>query len=251
MVKQLPMSTPALFCDQSENGDRCPDCLSMNIEGRYTSQNLLDRLSNQPPRSVDLYLDIQFNEQWYEVLGGRIKFGINGGELRLKIKGGKVSLDSRSLCSLLKLDVPIVRKKKATEKAKVGFKLGSREGDFSGEYEETNENTDEVEFTTCQVTTKGSDREPAWVFEEKQGEPVLKGLLKKTKLATLSMTEKPCIVLATFEVSSRDIQLTAFEGIVQIEIIPEKRATLDRYFAKLLLKKQMQPYLSQQELRYE
>ena len=158
-------------------------------------------------------------------------------------------MDSRFLCGSFNQEVSVKRTKKDGQKDKAGIKADVKVGikDLSSEREETSETSDEFQLVGYQVTTKGSDTEPAWVFEEKQGERVLKGLLKKTKLATMSITAKPCTVRARFEVSAKNVQLTDSERIWPFDITPAKRTTLDAAIVKLLLKEKIQPYLSKQE----
>jgi hypothetical protein len=61
-----------------------PDCISMQLEAVPASgETYLGHL--------DLYLTIQFNEQWKSLLNGRIKFGLKGGELKLKLENGEIS----------------------------------------------------------------------------------------------------------------------------------------------------------------
>ncbi|MEW6494427.1 MAG: hypothetical protein AB1589_18215, partial [Cyanobacteriota bacterium] len=106
-------------------------------------------------------------------------------------------------------------------------------------------------ITVCHVTTKVSEENPVWIFEEEMGEPVLKGLLQRVKLATLNVLAFPCSVEATFEVSKRDVCLTDAEGLWSPDISRNKKAVLDRLIIQRLLEPKLKPYLSRAELYYD
>jgi uncharacterized protein YjbI with pentapeptide repeats len=84
---QEPLSTMLLL--ESEN--KYPDCLWMNLEAIPIQSGSTDR------QQLDLYLTLQFNEQWEPLLDGRFKFGLKGGELKLKLENGEISSPSRQL----------------------------------------------------------------------------------------------------------------------------------------------------------
>ncbi|OKH19842.1 low-complexity protein [Hydrococcus rivularis NIES-593] len=68
-----------------ESHNPYPDCISLQLEATPASS------SRTPSQQFDLYLTVQFNEQWKSLLDGRIRFGLKGGELKLKIEGGELS----------------------------------------------------------------------------------------------------------------------------------------------------------------
>lgn len=230
--------------------DKCPDCLVMDLE-------IVPSHSSSPEKErLDLYLTIQFNEQWEQLPlhSGRVKFGLKGGELRLKLENSKMPLVSRELSKAFELSLEkeiqqqesnedaseletVIANGKYEAKAKLGEKIGTKK-------------TERFKVTSCQVTTKGSEENPAWAFEVKNGEPVLKGLLKEAKLGTLDVTQKPCSLIATFEVSKRDVYLTDATGILSPEVSREKRAVLDRKLALIFLERKLSPYLSRVEKQY-
>lgn len=117
--------------------------------------------------------------------------------------------------------------------------------------EQIQASTDEFQFLACQVTTKGSEENPAWVFAVETGQLVLKGLLKQKLLGTLNVKARPCYVEATFEVSKRDIYITDAEGLWPPNISRNKLAVLERIIVLRLLESKFQPYVSRVELRYE
>lgn len=105
--------------------------------------------------------------------------------------------------------------------------------------------------TVCHVTTKVTEENPVWIFEEEMGEYVLKGLLHKATLATLNVLALPCRIEARFEVSKRDLCLTEAEGLWPPDISRNKRAVLDRLIIQHLLEPKLKPYLSRAELHYD
>jgi hypothetical protein len=105
--------------------------------------------------------------------------------------------------------------------------------------------------TVCHVTTKVTEENPVWIFEEEMGEYVLRGWLHKATLATLNVLALPCRVEATFEVSKRDLCLTEAEGLWPPDISRNKRAVLDRLIIQHLLEPKLKPYLSRAELHYD
>ena len=167
---------------------------------------------------IDLPITIEFNEQWESVEGGRVKFGLKGGTLRLNLKNGQISEKLRNLTGLKELKDRQVNK---------NFKLSSM----------------------CQVTTNGSELNPAWLFELKIGSQVLKGLLPKEKLGTLTVNNHPCCVEATFEVELRYLHITSVEGLWS-----EKDSRNKQRIAQVMASKNLcgllQPYVSRAELRY-
>src|SRR4028119_360647 len=110
---------------------------------------------------IDLPITIEFNEQWESVEGGRVKFGLKGGTLKLNLENGHIP---QNLCNLTGFKV--LKEKQVTEK----FQFPSM----------------------CQVTTSGSELNPAWLFELKGASSVLKGTLLKEKLGTLTVYNQPC-----------------------------------------------------------
>jgi hypothetical protein len=239
---------------QPKPHNRCPDCLYIKLTGKPKPN-----ASNQ----IDLYLTINFNEQWEDILGGRIKLGLKGGELRLKLANSTMPYELRELTGTLALSVPKKRVEQAGKKAKLGIEAavsefaivpaiaGKAETKANVSSEQTQEFKDEFQFTACQITTKGSEENPAWAFTTELGQPVLKGLLKQALLGTLKLRAKPCWVEATFEVSKCDVYFTDAEGLWPPDISRNKRAVLERMIALHLLESKLKPYLSKAELHYD
>lgn len=168
---------------------------------------------------IDLPITIYFNEQWQSVEGGRVKFGLKGGTLKLKLENGQIFENLRNLTGLKEL-----------------------------EERQVNEN---FQFPSiCQITTDGSEFNPAWVFEVKIGSQVLKGALPKENLGTLTVNNQPCCVEATFEVVLRCLHITGVEGLwAEKDSINKQRIAQAK--ARKDLCESLQPYLSRAELRYD
>jgi hypothetical protein len=111
-MQQTQTATPPLP-HSLEN--RCPDCLYLKLEGKTVGkQGLFAPIQNR----IDFDLDINFNEQWEQMPGGRIKFGLTGGELRLKLENGSIPYELRELKSKFELAIPKERQQQVSQDSK-------------------------------------------------------------------------------------------------------------------------------------
>jgi len=242
-----------------EPENRVPDCLYMALKGRAKLRP--SQATALQPHPIELLLTINFNEQWEDVGIGRVKFGLSGGELRLHLENGRIPYDHRHLKGKLALTIEKQRQDKVSHKAQHASK-GSLSvtatavaepkltAEASTSQEAAQERAETYPITACQVTTKGTETEPAWVFEVKTGDPILKGTLTHQDLATLLATASDWQLQATFAVPLQDVRITAGEGLWLQNLTPEKREALDIALAKLLLKRKLKPYLSRMKLRH-
>jgi len=242
--------------------NKCPDCLHLEIEGKPVVSNQRGILANLMPKAttvktkqIDLWLRINFNEEWVDFPIGRLKFGLKGGELRLRLKNGKIPYNSRFLKKELEAEFTTERQlgREIENKQNVEVSLGSDvKGSLKASLDdrEKKNRSDKFQLKVTQISTKGKDDNPAWVFANKTGEPVLIGELAAL-LARMDVIQKPSEIEATFTVAMQDVQLTAAEGLWSPDISEKKKAIIDRGLAKLLLKHKLQPWLSRQELCYE
>lgn len=244
---------------QAVHENQCPDCLYMELSGKPKFKTFRTN-----PHEVAIFLTINFNEQWAKLPGGgRVKFGLKSGELRLELTEGTIPYATRNLSGRLALEVQKERQSQVSaatrgeEQASIGLSL-KKESEIqtrtASTYEKKNSYNQSNKFTvtSCQVTTKGSLTNPAWVFEVQTEEPVLKGLLSNVELATMMLSDAKWKVKATFEVITlKNVKLTETEGPLLRNASPEKRTALELGIAKLLLKKMFHPYLSCMELSYE
>src|ERR687886_2937704 len=210
------MQPTLLTTPQPEPENKFPDCLYLKLEGIPVQPENEDEhqlwQTSSPIGQIDLYLTIYFNEQWESLRQGRVKFGLKGGELRLKLENSEIPYECRELAGSLELSPQkgSQHPQGSKDKKSVEVRVSAFYSSFNGSKIKTKANVsaslrqqriEQLPVTICHVTTKVSEENPAWVFEEEIGEPVLRGSLNKVKLATLNVTALPCHVEATFEVS--------------------------------------------------
>jgi hypothetical protein len=187
-------------------------------------------------QQLDIHLSLNFNEHWEPLLGGRVKFGLQGGTLKLNLENCEIPVASRQLVGDFELS-PI---DSSTE-------VLSTESQRKVRDNEKVEKIQETDCTFCHVSTIGDDTKPAWIFSLKRGKPVLKGLLKSVKLG--EFPAKPLRIAAAFEVAKEDIYLTNAEGLWPHDITPNQHSVLERILTVYLANK-LQPALSWALLSY-
>jgi hypothetical protein len=124
-----------------------------------------------------------------------------------------------------------------------------------GEDRQKDSRSDKFQLKIAQISHKGADDQPVWVFENKSGEPVLIGELADS-LGKMLIEDNPWSVEATFTPEIRQVVITGLENLLGDDIGNRKFSQLqlslfERGVAKLFLKNKTQPYLSRQVLRYE
>ncbi|WP_293285801.1 pentapeptide repeat-containing protein [Microcoleus sp. PH2017_40_RAT_O_B] len=187
-------------------------------------------------QQLDIHLSLNFNEHWEPLLGGRVKFGLQGGTLKLNLENCEIPVASRQLVGDFELS-PI---DSSTE-------ILSTESQRKVRDNEKVEKIQETDCTFCHVSTIGDDTKPAWIFSLKRGKPILKGLLKSVKLG--EFPAKPLRIAAAFEVAKEDIYLTDAEGLWPHDITPNQHSVLERILTVYLANK-LQPALSWALLSY-
>jgi hypothetical protein len=244
------MQKPVSATPPPEPENKCSGCLFMKLEA-IPSQS--EKQSQSTTTQINLHLTIQFNEQQEQLLEGRIKFGLKGGKLSVKLKNGKISLSSNHLSGSYKLAIQQERQQEKSENQSVDTSLseGKLEGKTNPTPKNTTGRTDNIQFTTCQVTLKGSEEIPVWVIGVESTESVLKGLLKNALLATINVKAKPCYVEAIFHVLPQDVCLSEAEGIWPQNISKKRRLIIERAIVRHFFKRKLMPYLSRQQLRYD
>lgn len=224
--------------------NRCPSCLSMQLEGIPVQ-----------PDQIELYLTINFDVQCEPLPKGNIAFGLKGGKLQLRLENGKIHHEFRELTGSLALS-----RQKEEQQTQSSQMPGSLAGSEAEGYllatadlntEQTEAPKEQLPLVTCQVKTKGSQKNPVWDFKVDGEKTVLQGVLKKAKLATLKVIAFPCSVEATFDVSLQDIYLTKVQGLWPVNISTNQLVVLERGIAQLLLERKLKPYLSRVELQFD
>lgn len=253
----MPFSISPLSQPEPENN--CADCLYMTLAGipvqPVEHPDYLEFLQPFPMPQIDLYLTLKFSQQWESLPQGRIQFGLKGGALRLRVEGGEIPYESRIMGSL-ELGVPTVETDSPTNRQirdRISGELDESTLDLqeNGATEQPSLNGKPNHYSICHITTKVTEENPAWIFEEERGQPVLNGWLNQVKLGTLNVSALPCRLDATFEVSRRDICLTHVDRLWSPDISRNKRAVLDRLIIQQLLERKFKPYLSRVELHYD
>jgi hypothetical protein len=245
----------------TEHENKCPECLHLEIWGELVapeSKGIFPNRKKSEPEAIDLFVRINFNEQWVDFSFGRVKFGLQGGELRLKLENGKMpsELRNKDLKKLLERDLSVERQSGGEQERKSQVK-GSLAPDLSkagleavGEDRQKDSRSDKFQLKIAQISHKGADDQPVWVFENKSGEPVLIGELADC-LGKMLIESIPWGVEATFTPEMRQVVHTGLENLFKDDISGSKLKALELGVAKLFLKHKTQPYLSRQVLRYE
>ncbi|HEY9835065.1 MAG TPA: hypothetical protein V6D26_31225, partial [Stenomitos sp.] len=198
---QQPSSTTPL----SQTHNRYPDSLYLELAATPVLSGGTDI------EQIDLYLSIDFHEQWQPINAGRVKFGFKGGELKIHLDNGKMPTEYRQLSGWVQLSA-----------------------------DKTSPSSIE-----CQVLCQGEAESPViWLWQGKTGMSVLQGSLPPTKLGTVQVMGQPWSIEAVFTVSPSDVYLTSVEGLWSHTISPNQLAVLERKLVLFLLESKLQPYLS-------
>lgn len=198
-MQQTPSTMPL-----SESENRYPDCLCLELTATPVTSEGTDI------EQLNLFLSIDFREQWQPISTGRVKFGFKGGELKIRLDNGKMPPEFRQLSSSVQLSPE----------------------------------------TTCQIFARGEEHSPIWAWQGRSGVSVLQGSVKSTQLGTVQVTGQPCLIEAEFVVSPSDIYLTSAEGLWSHTISPNQLAILERKLVLFLLESKFQPYLSRVVWQY-
>ncbi len=242
ITQDLPKELETIEID-----NKYEDCLFMKLEGTIVQ-----------PDKIDLFLTINFHYQFLELPGGSIKLGLTGGELRLNLTNGKLPYSNRGFNDDFKVSIEKKRRSKQASKIHQDKKMSMGLDPTSNQFElnigtELNlskninhEKTDEFTIMDYQITSKGGETSPAWVFAAKSGDPLLTGTLSSIWLGSITKQDinQPCYIEAIFTVLQKNIHLYEAEGIWFQEISREERAVLDRKIVLFLLKRQLKPYVS-------
>ena len=247
------MGSKAIAVTEHEN--RCPECLHLTISGETVATK--NRKKSEPD-AITLFVVIVFNEQWVKFSFGKVKFGLQGGELRLKLENGKMpsGLRNEALKKILERELSVERQSvvetenKPLIEASLGPDLTKAGLRVNLGNSQKNSRSDKIQLKIAQISHKGADDQPVWVFENKTGEPVLIGELADS-LGKMLIEDKSWVVEATFTPEVRQVTITGLENLFKDDISGNKLKAFELGFAKKILKSKTQPYLSRQVLRYE
>lgn len=255
------MAKQSRAIEVTEHDNKCPECLHLEISGEPVaseSKGPFSLFKKSEPEAFSLSVRINFNEQWLVFSFGRVKFGLRGGELRLKLENGQMpsELRNEALKKILARELEIERQSggeqesKSQVEASVTPDLSKASLKGVGEQRQKKSQVDKFQLKIAQVSHKGANNQPVWVFENRTGEPVLIGELADS-LGKMLIAGVPWSVEATFTPEMRQVVITGLENLFKDDISGHKLNVFELGFAKLFLKHKTQPYLSRQVLRYE
>ena len=245
----------------TEHDNKCPECLHLEISGEPVaseSKGVFPRFKKSEPEAFSLSVRIIFNQQWLDFRFGRVKFGLRGGELRLKLENGQMpsELRNEALKKILARELEIERQLGGEQESKSQLE-GSITPDLPKaslkgvrEQRQKESQGDKFQLKIAQISHKGANNQPVWVFENRTGEPVLIGELADS-LGKMLIAGVPWSVEATFTPEMRQVVITGLENLFKDDISGHKLNVFELAVAKLFLKHKTQPYLSRQVLRYE
>jgi hypothetical protein len=246
----------------TEHDNKCPECLHLEISGEPVaseSKGVFPRFKKSEPEAFSLSVRINFNEQWLDFRFGRVKLGLRGGELRLKLENGQMpsELRNEALKKILARELEIERQlggeqeSKSQVEASVTPDLPKTSLKRVREQRQKESQGDKFQLKIAQISHKGANNQPVWVFENRTGEPVLIGELADS-LGKMLIAGVPWSVEATFTHEMRQVVITGLENLFKDDIYRHKKLNIfELALAKLFLKHKTQPYLSRQVLRYE
>ncbi|NCR56847.1 MAG: hypothetical protein GPJ01_03165 [Microcystis aeruginosa LL13-06] len=255
------MAKQSRAIEVTEHDNKCPECLHLEISGEPVaseSKGPFSLFKKSEPEAFSLSVRINFNEQWLVFSFGRVKFGLRGGELRLKLENGQMpsELRNEALKKILARELEIERQSggeqesKSQVEASVTPDLSKASLKGVGEQRQKKSQVDKFQLKIAQVSHKGANNQPVWVFENRTGEPVLIGELADS-LGKMLIAGVPWSVEATFTHEMRQVVITGLENLFKDDISGHKLNVFELAVAKLFLKHKTQPYLSRQVLRYE
>lgn len=244
---------------QVESENRFSDCVFMKLHSVPISTEakssilLLKSITDWKTGScnqIELRLTIRFGEQEIKVVGGHVWFGIKRGELKLKLENGKMPLESLALTPVFETVIELeVQNEESSETE--GSTSVSVTGGVSARTKGSRKTATKAKYRDYQVTSRGSEIDPVWIFEAKTT-PTLSGKLDKELLGVLQLTEKPARVVSVFEIRGQmDLHLTQAGGLWTKDISRNKSALLEREIFLRTIAPKLQPYLSRMEFECE
>jgi hypothetical protein len=255
------MAKQSRAIEVTEHDNKCPECLHLEISGEPVaseSKGPFSLFKKSEPEAFSLSVRINFNQQWLVFSFGRVKFGLRGGELRLKLENGQMpsELRNEALKKILARELEIERQLGGEQESKSQLE-GTVTPDLPKaslkgvrEQRQKESQGDKFQLKIAQISHKGANNQPVWVFENRTGEPVLIGELADS-LGKMLIAGVPWSVEATFTHEMRQVVITGLENLFKDDISGHKLNVFELALAKLFLKHKTQPYLSRQVLRYE
>jgi hypothetical protein len=213
------------------------------------SDCVLMKLHSQPQShgEAELYVSIQFSEKEIELPNQRrITFGLRRGELRLKISGGKIPLETRGLITPLQREITIEEQYQSGTGGEIGISK-----DPGLKLTGSQSMTDKVQYKLYSVHSKGTEKEPVWVFEELL-QDCLRATLQQERLGKVAIENSPCKVVATFGVLHQtDICFPEIDELLPGGVFRALKRAKQRHICMEFFKRCILPKLQQSISRVE
>lgn len=223
--------------------NRFENCVRMELETKGIDEVCFDLVAN-----------IRFGDHKIPIKRyGTAIFGLKKGKLIVKLTNGRVTVGNIKLDKEFQTVVEIKVQQEEGKEKQITGKLGGKTQGIGRDIKQGTKQGQEYTYKDSQVRTKGGLGDPTWFFEVKTNLEFLDGTLSKTDLATIDVEQKPCSLIATFELDdSDDIYLVNGSLLWQKNITKKKTAVLHRMIVNRLVEELLreQPYLSRQELAY-
>lgn len=217
---------------------RYPSCLSFELS------------INEENQLHSLLLDIRFGEETFDTNQGKIFWGLKAGTLKLKLANATLPLSN--------INNEIIRQLELYYELETQNEEGSENEINAGiplnllaKKKKTSKKSTKISYKDYLIDSGGSKTEPTWIFKTSSYKSILQGISSNLLLGTLEVTDKPVLILATFEVKDEDVQLTTANGFWNRDIGHNWRAWIEREFFLRRISQQTQPYLSQIEVEYD
>ncbi|XHX78503.1 MAG: hypothetical protein RBJ76_00755 [Stenomitos frigidus ULC029] len=161
--------------------------------------------SPYPPLAMSLTINFS-GEQTMDIPGakvlgipsGKATFGVTRCQLDFTLTDCRLPLDEVALSAPFKRSVTVETQQERATEAQVGATLGGTVGEkTSGTgsgtvgYKQSGKTVEKVTTERFQVHFTGDEDCPTWIFEVKDGNPVLQGSLTREKLGTVSLDQLP------------------------------------------------------------
>jgi hypothetical protein len=214
---------------------RYPSCLSFELSINEDNQ---------------LLLAIRFGEQSFDTSHGKIFWGLKAGTLKLKLANATLPLSNINdeiICEL-ELSYGLEEQNEEVSEDEINAAIPLN---LLAKKKETSKKSTKISYKNYLIDSGGSQTEPTWIFKTSSYKSILQGISSNLLLGTLDVTNKPILILATFEARHEDVQLTTANGFWDRNIGYNWRAWIEREFFLRHIGQQIQPYLSQIEVKYD
>ncbi|MCT7992446.1 hypothetical protein [Laspinema olomoucense] len=247
--------------NQFEPENKCPDCVFMRLEIKPVETKTGIPLMNKTEvNSLELFLTLNFSlQKEEEIFSSKIQFGIKTGTLRLTLTNCTSPYEARHFIQELQPEILLERETKYSDNYKTSLNSSLSPTDIKAQVgsdsQQHKEEVNKFKTTICQVSSTGSENNPAWDFQVGNGNSCLRGKIgkegEKPLLATLKINNTPCLIEAIF--TTEKLNIEGVKGMMwdNKKISNNRTAIIAEAYLQRRLGPKFQPYLSKQELRYD